>query len=218
MTDYRFDKFFDFFLKKFGEPHDSKSASEAVIERFAHKLPDQLFSYWRQLGWCGYGNGLIWMTNPAEYEAILENWLQGTPFEDRDDLSVIARTAFGELFVWAKGKGDVLGINPVLNIIYHYTDDEEKNYEGEQENEYMRRFWTKRKKEAADCKDKSDNLIFERTLKKLGVLKPTEVYGFKHHYAIGGDLSLDNVDIMDHAVYHDICCQIAPTQVITIEV
>ncbi len=68
-----------------------------MIGRFAHKLPEQLFTYWRQLGWSGYGNGLIWMTNPAGYEAILGDWLQGTPFENRDDLSVIARTAFGSI-------------------------------------------------------------------------------------------------------------------------
>jgi len=114
---YRLDKEFDYFLKKFGEEKECIACDEEVISAYEHKLPEQLFKYWRELGWCAYGDGLIWMVNPTEYEEILENWVSGTVFEDRDDLSVISRTAFGELEVWAKGKGKILEINAHLNTI-----------------------------------------------------------------------------------------------------
>lgn len=117
MTEYRFDEDFDYFLEKFGEPHDNQPIAVEVIDEYRHQLPEQLFTYWRALGACGFHNGLIWMVNPAEYQDILDSWLEGSPFERRNDLSVISRTAFGVLYVWGKSKGIVLKIDPSTNLI-----------------------------------------------------------------------------------------------------
>jgi hypothetical protein len=215
MSSYRYDKFFDFFLKKFGEPHSSQPVSQSEIDKYQEKLPEQLFTYWKTLGWCGYGDGLVWMVDSSLYEGILTDWLRGSPFEHRQDLSVVMRTAFGELSIWAKGKGRVIKINPALNVIYHYPDKDANDYTDEEEGEYMRRFWGMQKREYLDYDDESDTPLFDRTFKELGSLKSDEVYGFKHHHALGGAETLDNLEVMKLDVYHDICRQIANPKLIT---
>jgi len=153
---YKLDKEFDYFLKKFSKAKECVACDEEVILAYEHKLPEQLFKYWRELGWCAYGDGLIWMVNPAEYEEILENWIEGTVFEDRDDLSVIARNAFGELYIWAKGKGEVLATNPHLGILTYFIENDENDFDYEEENKYMRYFWSGQEKKYLDYQDDNE--------------------------------------------------------------
>jgi len=209
MQKYRFDEYFDYMLEKIGEPHDIQKVDEAVIERYKDKLPEQLFKYWREIGWCGFGNGLLWMVNPAEYEDILTYWLGNSDLGDRDDLSVIARSAFGKLYVWASKKGEILSINPHTNMMmYDNEKDEKNNYTKEEENKYMRYFWSHQKKNFLDFKDESDQPLFNRALEKLGPLKSDEMYGFKHHYRLGGKMELENLEISKLEVYQHIASQL----------
>ena len=217
METYRYDEDFDFFLEEFSEPHDCQTARDAVIQEYQAKLPPQLFKYWQALGWCGYGNGLLWMTNPAEYQPILDNWLTGTLFEERNDLSVIARSAFGELYVWAKGKGKVLKINPIISTIFYFPEDDQNNYTLEEENKYMRYFWGTKKVKFIDNTDENEQPMFDRALKTLGPLKSDEMYGLKFARMLGGDISLDNLGIMKLEVYHDIARQMDTPQMIVID-
>ena len=138
---YRYDEDFDFFIEDIGKPKECVACDEKIIAAYEHKLPEQLFKYWRELGWCAYGDGLIWMVNPAEYEEVLQNWIEGTVFEDRDDLSVVARTAFGELYIWSKGKGSVLVTNPHLNTLTYFSKKDTNNFDIDEENEDMQEFW-----------------------------------------------------------------------------
>ena len=217
MEKFQFDEDFDFFLEEFSLPHDCQPINESVITTYHNRLPEQLFDYWRQLGWCGYGQGLLWMTNPAEYQPVLDNWLTGTLFEDRDDLSVIARTAFGELYVWAKGKGEVLSIRPITGVINYYPEDDNKSYSTEEENKYMRYFWGNKDPKYVDYNDQNDTPLFDRALKKLGPVKADEMYGLKLARALGGDILLDNLGIMKLAVYHDIARQMKAPEIIVID-
>ena len=101
MTPQSLDEDFGRFLALFGSPVHAQPMPEAAFDACAGLLPRQLFTYWREVGVCGFGDGLMWMTNPQEFESLLARWLQGTLLRQRRDLAVIARTAFGELLVWA---------------------------------------------------------------------------------------------------------------------
>jgi hypothetical protein len=214
MTKYRFDEDFDGFLEDFGEPHDNTPITDEVIEAYRDKLPEQLFTYWRALGACGFHNGLIWMVNPADYQDLLNSWLEGSPFENREDLSVIARNAFGELEVWAKNKKQIMAINPNINIIYYYPESD--NQVTPNENESMQRFWGYQDAEFIDSSDENEKPLFARALKKLGQLKSDEMYGFSHRLALGGKETLDNLEIVKLDVYHDLAQQMEPPKIIKI--
>ena len=217
MDKYKDDEYFGYFLEKFGEPENCEPCNEKVITRYEDKLPQQLFEYWRELGWCSYAKGLTWMVNPREYQEILNQWLRGTVFEDRNDLSVISRTAFGELSVWAKSKGEVLKINPNLNVIFYFPEDDENSFSEEDENEDMRRFWALKKIDDEDYKDKNENYLFQRALKKFGSLKKDEQYGYKFSPKLGGNELLDNMYIVKLDVYHSIASQLEKPELIIID-
>lgn len=217
MTNYQDDKFFDFFLKKFGQPHDCQIIDDKVVKIYQDIVPPQLISYWHSFGWCGYANGLLWMTNPIEYQDILVSWLKGTSFEKRNDLSVVARSAFGELYVWCKGKGYLMLIRPITGVINFYPEDYEKSLSLKEENKIMSYFWGGRKKDFVDYNDENSQPLFERALKKLGSLKSDEMYGLKHARMLGGSITLDNLDIMKIDVYHDIARQMDDPEIIVID-
>ncbi|RIX48864.1 MAG: DUF1851 domain-containing protein [Rhodocyclales bacterium GT-UBC] len=215
MANYRFDEDFDYFLEKFGEPHDSVPIPESVIDAYRDKLPEQLFVYWRALGACGFHNGLLWMVNPAEYQDLLDMWLDGTPFESRTDLSVIARTAFGRLYVWGKGKAKVLSIDPNVNATFYNSENDALQLEADKEAFKMRCFWGFHDPEDLDDTDESEKPLFARALKKLGQIKSDEMYGYQHRLALGGKEELNNLDIVKLEVYHNIAQQMEPPQIIT---
>jgi len=221
---YKLDKEFDYFLKKFSKAKECVACDEEVISAYEHKLPEQLFKYWRALGWCAYGDGLIWMVNPAEYEEILENWIEGTVFEDRDDLSVIARNAFGELYIWSKGKGEVLATNPHLSTLTYFIENDENDFTIEECNEDMQEFWGGQDKKFLDYQDDNDpddlkfkHGLFDRALEKLGPLKSDEMYGFKQNHYLGGKYLIENVEKYKIEIYYDIAKQIKDVEVVVIK-
>ena len=213
MEKYRYDEWFDLLLRDIGEPQDCQPCDENIIEKYKDKLPKQLFKYWRELGWCSYGDGLFWMVNPDEYQEILNSWLSETVFENRDDLSVIARNAFGELYVWCKGKSDIFFINTAVSAItYDKEEDLKASYSSEEENGMMRRFWGGQDKEYLDLEDEKEKPLFDRCLKKFGRLKRDEIYGFKLHPNMSGSLNISNIEIMKLESNHYISMQMAEVE------
>ena len=214
---YRFDEGFDYFLKKFGAPFESVPIDESVMTAYKHKLPEQIFTYWRGVGACGVGEGLFWMVNPAEYQETLDSWLEGTPFEDRDDLSVIARTAFGVLYVWAKGKGHIMTVYPTTNAINYFPEDDANNFSDEDEIFELQSFWGFTSTEEVDYEDENDDPMFQKALKKFGRLHADEMYGFSFSPALGGTETMENLSLVKLHIYHDISRQLGGVQIVTIE-
>lgn len=216
MNKYQFDELFDGFLKDFGEPQNSEPITEDTIAEYRQKLPDQLFTYWRGIGSCSFHNGLLWMVNPSLYQSTLDSWLEGSPFEDRNGLSVIARSAFGLLYIWEKGKGNVMTINPNNNVITLIKEIDEKTLSTDEENQEMRMYWGFEDPEYIDKTDSNEKPLFSRALNKLGKLRSDEMYGFSHRLALGGKETLENLEIVKLDVYHDLSQQMEPPQIIKI--
>ena len=99
------DEVFSIFLETFGGPVDRQEVPASSIERYRGKLPSQLLEYWGEHGWCGYGDGIFWIVNPQEYEGVVASWIEGTKFEQRDTYHLIARSAFGDLYLWGEKNG-----------------------------------------------------------------------------------------------------------------
>ncbi|WP_236800058.1 GAD-like domain-containing protein [Aliivibrio fischeri] len=94
------DEYLEFVLSKFGVPTDVLAATSEQVESYRGILTDRLLEYWQQLGFSGFKEGLFWITNPSDFEDVLESFLEGTEFADYDNYHVIARSAYGELFLW----------------------------------------------------------------------------------------------------------------------
>jgi hypothetical protein len=197
------DESFGYFYKdkEFGPAIHTQVVQPEQIAKFKGKLPDQLLSYWQQYGWSGYGKGLFWLVNPDEYEPALEAWIGDTPFMENDAHYVIARSAFGELYLWGIKTGPSLRVQSQWGMIFP-SDRSDKIQEGKQDF-LARMFFQTKKKSDLEENDFLDKPLFDRALKTLGPLAPDEMYGFEPALALGGKADLKNlrkVKCVEHLV------------------
>lgn len=197
------DEDFAGFLEDFGPAFERRDVPPSSVERYRGKLPDQLLAYWQEHGWCGYADGLFWTVDPEEYEPVLEAWIGDTPFMEQDAFHIIARSAFGDLYVWGERTGTLKLFAPGAFIFPTSarvgSPDEE-----------IRWFFGFRDREENDFAD-----LFAPALKKLGRLTHDEMYGFVPALALGSKASLAHlrkVRAIEHLV---ILAQLSELEVLT---
>jgi hypothetical protein len=197
------DEDFALFLTHFGPPIDRRYVPPSTIDRYRGKLPDQLLAYWEEYGWCGYADGLFWTVNPQEYEPALEAWIGETPFMEQDAYHVIARSAFGTLYLWGEETGDTLSVMAPASTCLTSPPDNDIDRDFQ-----VRLFFGGMSREANDVEG-----LFAPALQQLGRLAHDEMYGFVPALALGGALTLSNlrkVKAVEHLV---ILAQLAPLHV-----
>jgi hypothetical protein len=179
------DEIFPIFLETFGGPIDRQEVPVSSIERYRGKLPNQLLEYWAEHGWCGYGDGIFWIVNPQEYDGVVASWLEGTKYEERDAYHLIARSAFGDLYLWGEKTGASLKITSVLSRSV-FDDFEITSEEMDRE---LQGFLLSRNVDSNDYGD-----LFQPAKKKLGTLRHDEMYGFVPALMFGGPDTLDHLE------------------------
>ena len=197
------DKVFARFLEKFGGPVDRQEVPVSSIERYRGKLPNQLLEYWAEHGWSGYGDGIFWILNPQEYEGVVASWIGGTKLEERDTYHLIARSAFGDLYLWGEKTGFSLKITSVISrCVIH-------NFELRIE-EMDREFQDFLLSTDVDSNDYGD--LFKPAKKKLGPLRHDEMYGFVPALMFGGPDTLDHLEKVKAVEHLTLLSQIAELQ------
>ena len=163
-------------FEEFKKNHRRGSCRPAPPDRvtaYRHKLPDPLVAEWTESGWCGYGDGLIWLYDPKELQAPIKEWLgsstKAIPF---------ARSAFAHVFLWdSEGAhmldphyGTLAKVVDNINVVFDYV--------------------LCRKQYLDDVLDRK---LFRKALKKLGPLEHDECYGFEPAIALGGPGTLETL-------------------------
>ncbi|QBP77091.1 DUF1851 domain-containing protein [Herbaspirillum huttiense] len=202
------DEDFEYFISNFGEATKSSPVPPASLEKWRGKLPDQLLRYWEQEGWCEFSNGLFCTVDPDDYEDIVDEWLADTGLDEIDAFHVIARTAFGTLYLCGENTGCSVTIRCALNMISALQNGlKEKNKE---ELDFSIRFFFAYSKPAQlDIKDESGQPLFERARAKLGPLETHEIYGFEPAIVLGGKILLENLAKVNANVHLTILRQFA---------
>lgn len=202
------DQYFEYFLKKFGPAIERQYVPPSSIDRYRGKLPDQLLAYWQEYGWCGYADGLFWTVNPHEYEPVVEAWLGDTPFMEEDAYHLIARSAFGDIYFFGERHGRKLHIIAADSCMMTPR-------KGIQDLSLsIRAFFGSQNREACDFSDANGSLLFAPALKKLGSLKPGEMYGFVPALALGGPATLDHLQKVKAVEHLVLLAQLAPLSVL----
>ena len=191
------------FQRDMGEPDMEDHADKETIEAYRGKLPNELLKMWEEHGWCSYANGMLWLINPSEYETLVQTYLKGSSIASRE-LYAVARTAFGEVYLWERGKGNVADIGLLANLIMLDAVKDRQDLTREEEEFEMVKFIGLHEPYTLDCKDSNRQLLFDRALKKFGRLENNEMYGYKLNPAMGGKKSITNLDKVDLFVYADI--------------
>jgi hypothetical protein len=188
------------FLEIFSPQVDRTTPSPDQLEKMKQDLPLALIDFWATSGWSGYAEGILWSTDPAEFAPVLEAWLDGTPLSKQDHYSVVARSAFGKLFLWGKKSGMSVVINPHMGSITVI----ENKFSPERSDAHISAFFLSKDKEYFDFEDVKDKPLFARALKKLGPLKSDEMYGFAPACGLGGTPKLESLikeKIVPHLVF-----------------
>lgn len=185
------DESFSVFVEDFGEMTDRVPVTAAEAERWRGKLPDQLLSWWQSEGRGGYRQGLFWLVDPALFQDLVDEWLEGSPLEGVDAFHAIARTAFGDLFLCGEQTGCSATVSVPLNALFSRQDRLRKK--SARELDISIRAFLGLSPGDCDLKDGAGRPLFERALARLGPLAADEVYGFEPPLVAGGAARLDRL-------------------------
>lgn len=188
-------EYFDLFIQDVGDVFLPRTAEPSVIEAMAGRLPNALLDLWREEGWSGYADGLFWIVNPQDYAETVADWLGETPFAQKDRLHVIARTAFGKLYVWGERFNQSLTLNCATGVITAL----EKEWAKPESDPDMAIgvFFASKTRRDLDIKKG----LFDEALARLGPVGPDEMYGFSPPLLDGGEMAahrLRKVEITQH--------------------
>ena len=179
------------FHKKFGNVIDSSPATLGVIKEYKDRVPEQLIQLWKEDGWGGYADGLIWTINPARYQEIIPQWLElgseSVPF---------LRTCFGDLIVWDdKTMGATV---KMIDIRHCQREIIDKDISEMFETSFCHDVYLYYSLKAKD---------FPEIKNKLGVLKNDECYGYEPALILGGDEIIENLKIVKFDIHLNIITQ-----------
>ncbi|MGH3580060.1 MAG: GAD-like domain-containing protein [Mycobacterium sp.] len=107
------------FVSRWGEPIDPVHVPDSYFDEYGEQLPVILHDLWREIGFAGFGDGLLWVCDPHYWQPIVDAWLEGVelPAEYRGGQIPILRTAYGKIYCFKRELGQKLIINPVLSKI-----------------------------------------------------------------------------------------------------
>lgn len=188
------DEYFNDFLNEegFSPIVSSIPADDATINYFSGKLPNRLLGYWKEYGFAGFADGLFWVVNPNDYQDIVDKWLKATPMWGREEFYAVARSAFGELYIRGDQSDSTTIIDPHLNNIIP-GDAKNPELKKEEWDRAIGIFFMFKSKKRVDYKDKNEKPLFQRCLKKYGMLEHDEMYTFSTALALGGAADINNI-------------------------
>lgn len=178
------DDIFSIFTQEMGDPIYRQEVPASSLDYYRKKLPNQLLKYWAEHGWCGYGDGIFWTVNPRDYEGVVASWIDGSALEKRDNYHLIARSAFGDLYLWGERSGFSVTIDSPVS---RYTGENVDLSIGGLDRD-VQNFFLSIDKESNDFDE-----LFEPARKKLGTLEHDEMYGFVPALAFGGPINVANL-------------------------
>lgn len=188
------DEHFEIFVEEFGDVTTRVPAPNSEIEKWRSTMPSALLEYWADEGWSGFAQGLFWIVNPEDFKDVLAEWLAGTPLEKIDQFHVIARTAFGKLYLWGEKTGPSAEIVSSDHSVLCLERDLKKPVKSPEL--ALRVFFSGSAPSYADALDETGQPLFQRALSTLGPLQPDEMYGFEPPLVVGGKARIENVRIV----------------------
>lgn len=130
--------------------------------------------------------------NPDDYEDIKDAWLEETPLSTLDTFHVIARTAFGKLYLCGERTGASVTIVCHHNEILALKNQLRPKPLSDQDFSIKALFGVV-EVDRVDYPDINGKLLFDRAVKKYGPLAPDEMYGFEPALVLGGTAKLENL-------------------------
>lgn len=178
-------KKFQVFTTTHKEKISQEFLPENTLKKIAKEIDEPYSDFLREHGVAGFDNGFIWSVNPYEFTDVVAAW----KLNKKND-HVIARTAFGDLFVW--NGSEVMMIQVNFNKVSFCADSVS----------YLYDFMFQNKRARTMFRD-----LFDKVLKKLGPVKQDECYGFVPALPLGGKEDVKNLQKMQLKPYLEMLSQ-----------
>lgn len=173
------------FVWGMGEPWLHVPASEEALAQLSERVAPEWVQVWERLGFSGFVGGRFWLTNPLDFEGVVEQWVAGTPMEGLDDYVVFGRGPFGDLTVLGVNSHRTFSIDCSMNFMAAAPVDQ--TLRGHDPFRRLRSTLMViggKPDSLSDLADASGVPLFDRVVEKLGPLAAGEVYLFEPSSAI----------------------------------
>ena len=177
------------FLSVHGQGSNCRAVPAETLLSYEGLLPAKLLEHWSSSGWCGYGDGLLWVVNPEDLRDPMSEWLGA----EAGNAHPILRTAFGDvIFVNPDGifyldvrDDSITAMSKNVQIVFEFSlsDDEFLNHI-------------------------VDRPLFKQASSRLGQLAVDECYGFTPALALGGSESAESLERVKLREYLSILAQL----------
>ncbi|WP_126382699.1 GAD-like domain-containing protein [Actinomyces howellii] len=178
-----------------------RAVSAEHLERFSGVFPESVLYVWRRFGFDGFGQGRFWITDPWEWEPVVEAWLEGMalPFPPQR-WWCLARTAMGGMSLWGEVSGPALEITPVLGILYPDAARASRMADPVLRERMGCSVFTSPTKDSLDDDD-TGRPIVDGVIERLGAVGPDQVVGFVPAYCLTGVMTVGSASL-EEAVPH----------------
>jgi hypothetical protein len=166
----------DLIESTYGKAGACRPVAAETVKQYGERLPAPLLDTWSRDGWCSYGGGLLWLTDPSAFQEIAALWAP-----DFAHAPCFARSAFGDLFLWT-GSGAVF-----IDVV----DGQTWNFPGSWDD--FEKFVTEPVWRLSALRPD----IFDEALARLGPPAHDEVYAFEPAVCLGGPGTADTVQRRD---------------------
>ena len=180
---------FSNFTREFPPSDNLTKPSEETIKKYQKNLPKELLDFWKEYGFGDYGDGIVKVINPSDYENV-------TGINKDCDIPLLA-DSFGDIFLLRLIPEKKLKAIGILNM--HFRNREFFIVDENCVEEFFGGI------EASMPILRAD--LFGEAIKKCGKLAPDEIYFFTPALAMGGAEKIDFVEKGKAFVHYDVLAQ-----------
>jgi hypothetical protein len=205
----------DEFAEDWGAPTQPGAVPPERFDEFAGVLPDLMLTFWREFGFSGFGDGMLWICDPVAWRPAVTEWTTNLELPMGDDTwHAVTRTAFGRLHLWGERTGMSLTIVPYRGWIQPVDKSDQMATDADRNRQIYVEMLTL-DKDFIDPPADDGKPMFDRVLAAQGPVAADTVYGFVPALALGGPALPDHVEIFDAEVHMHLLSELTPRQIMT---
>lgn len=208
----------DEFGSEYGAPVVFVSAQDARTAARNANLPKRVFEYWERYGFSKFLDGYFQILNPADYQDALALWLHRATADSEDTYHALTMDSFGSIQIWGEATGHVFDIDVSMHAVF---DNERNNVDRVKSGRGDRMvedlfFFASPEKMVENSEDGNVRLFFAAK-NKLGDLGHNQIYAPVPAIPLGGQMRIDDLQIVDAPSYLTMVAEIEPPRVMTIK-
>lgn len=174
--------------------------TDTTLTLWKGRLPDVLLALWQRDGLARYHDDRLTMVDPAQYDAVLDAFLAGSPLRGKDDFHVYAISPFGQMLICGERTGVELTFEPYEGYLCAsalMTSPTSSTIR----NKRLHNFLLTLDDPELDVLTEDEEPMFWRVREMLGPLGDGEIYASKqsvseHGWRLGGLVKREALDVL----------------------